>query len=177
MTLHHNFRRIAAAATVALAMTLGTGAALAQPGPGMHGAGMGAGAGEEMIGRLIEHAKAQLNLNTSQQGMFDTAVTQSKAARLSLVAAHKTVKDAMTLELAKPEPDLAAVAAVADKAQSDSLDTRHKVRGLWLALYATFTPEQKAVVRTMLQNRMAHAESFAQRMRQRFLEMHNGSGG
>ena len=177
MTLHHNFRRIAAAATVALAMTLGTGAALAQPGPGMHGAGMGAGAGEEMIGRLIEHAKAQLNLNTSQQGMFDAAVAQSKTARTSLVVLHKTVKDAMTAELAKPEPDLAAVAVVADKAQSDGLTIRHQVRASWLALYATFTPEQKAVVKAMLQKRMAHAESFAQKMRQHFLDMHGGSGG
>jgi len=179
MTLHEDFRRIAATTAAALVMTLGAGTALAQPGPGMHGAAMGAGPGaaEEMIGHLIERAKAQLNLNTSQQGMFDAAVAQSKTARTSLVALHKTVKDAMTAELAKPEPDLAAVAAVADKAQSDGLTLRHQVRASWLALYATFSPEQKAVVKTMLQNRLAHAESFAQRMRQHFLDMHGGSGG
>jgi len=173
MTLHYNFRRIAATATVALAMTLGAGAALAQPGPGPHGAGPG----EEMIGRLIEHAKAQLNLNTSQQGMFDTAVAQSKAARTTVHGLHQKVKDALTAELAKAEPDLAAVAAVSDKVQADSLKLRHDVRGSWLMLYATFNPEQKAVVRDLLQKRMARAEAFGEKMRQHFLEMHGGTGG
>ena len=75
-----------------------------------------AGADDEMIGHLIAHAKAQLNLNTMQQGMFDTAVAHSKAAREAGRALHEKVKATLQAELAKPEPDLAAVAAAADAA-------------------------------------------------------------
>ena len=58
------------------------------------------------------------------------------------------VHDALTAELAKPEPDLAAVAAIADGVQASNQTLRQSVRDQWLQLYATFTPEQKAVVRT-----------------------------
>jgi len=50
------------------------------------------------------------------------------------------------------------------------------VRDQWLALYATFSPEQKAVVRDLLQRKVARAESFHQRMRERIRE-HPGPSG
>jgi len=173
MTLHDNFRRIAATATIALATALGAGAALAQPGPGPHGAGPG----EMAIGQLIERAKTQLNLNTSQLEMFNAAVAQGKAARESGRLRHQKVKAAVTDELANQEPDLAKLAAISDSAHSEALTSRHQVREAWLKVYATFNHEQKLVVRDMLQKRMARAEAFGQRMRQHFLEMHGGTGG
>ncbi len=120
-----------------------------------------------MIGHLIAHAKGRLNLNTMQQGMFDTAVADSKAAREAGRALHEKVKATLQAELAKPEPDLAAVAAAADAAVDQGRDKRKAIRAEWLALYATFTVEQKAVVKDMLQKRLAHAESFRQKMRER----------
>jgi hypothetical protein len=45
------------------------------------------------------------------------------------------------------------------------------VRDQWLALYATFSPEQKAVVKTLIQERLAKAESFRERMREKFRGM------
>ena len=50
---------------------------------------------DEMIGHLIASAKSQLNLNTSQQGMFDTAVADSKAAFQSGRALHQKVRDTL----------------------------------------------------------------------------------
>jgi len=41
------------------------------------------------------------------------------------------------------------------------------VRGQWLALYATFTPDQKAVVKTMIQQQMAQAAAWRANMQQR----------
>ncbi len=160
-------RRAAVAAAAAFAFTL-AGAALAQPvgAPGGHGGPMGGG--DEMFGHVIAHAKANLNLNTSQQTMFDAAVAQSKAAHQQGLALMQKVKDAMTAELAKSEPDLAAVAAVADDARAQGQTLRTQVRTQWLNLYATFSPEQKAVVRDMLQKRMARMESFRQKMREHF---------
>jgi len=126
------------------------------------------GGGDEMFGPLIAHAKANLNLNTSQQTMFDAAVAQSKAAHEQGRALMQKVKDAMTAELAKAEPDLAAIAAAADDARAQGQALRKQVRTQWLNLYATFSPDQKAVVRDLLQKRMARMDSFRQKMRDHF---------
>ena len=160
MNLQSNFRTIAAASVVAFVFALGSVGAMAQFEGGPHGGGFD-------VGHLIAHAKAQLNLNTSQSSMFDAAVAQSKAARPQLQALHQQVKTALTNELAKPEPDLAAVAAAADGARASATTIRNQVRASWLALYATFSPDQKAVIKTMLQNRLARAEAFKQRMLER----------
>jgi Spy/CpxP family protein refolding chaperone len=171
MTFHRTFRTIAGIAAVAVAIGFGSAAALAQPAGVAHGPhgghGHGMGGPDEMIGHLIAHAKGQLNLNTMQQGLFDTAVADSKAAREAGRALHEKVKATLQAELAKPEPDLAAVAAAADAAVDQGRDKRKAIRAEWLALYATFTVEQKAVVKEMLQKRLAHAESFRQKMRER----------
>ncbi|MEO8303358.1 MAG: periplasmic heavy metal sensor [Betaproteobacteria bacterium] len=177
MKLHDNLRRITVATAVASALTLGAGNALAQPVGGPHGPGHhGPGAPDQMIGQLIESAKAQLSLNTSQQAMFDAAVANSKAAHQSGQAIRQKVKDALTAELAKPEPDLAAVAAVADDAHLQGEAVRKSIRSQWLALYATFTPEQKAVVRDLLSKRLANAESFRQKMHDRAKGFMGGKG-
>ena len=80
----------------------------------------------------------------------------------------------MQVELAKTEPDLKAVAAAADTAPEQSHARRQAVRNEWLALYDTFSAEQKLVVRELLQQRLARAESFRHRMRE---EMHRRFGG
>lgn len=173
MTLHENFRRIAMAATAGLALTLGAGPALAQPMGGPHGPG----GGEEMIGRLIAHAKAQLNLDTSQQGMFDAAVATGKTARELARASHQKVKDALQTELAKPAPNLRAVATVADSVHQDVLAERNKVRNAWLTVYDNLHEDQKTIVRDLLQKRLAHAESFRQKMHERMQQRFGGTNG
>lgn len=168
-------RRAAAAAAAALALGFG-GAGLAQPmggpmggpggpmgyGPGGHGFGGG------HLGLVLEEAKSRLALDTSQQLLWDNAVAQSKAARESVRALHQKMREAMRAELTKTEPDLAAIATMADDihAQGDAL--RRQVRDPWLKLYTTFNAQQKAVVREMLQKRMERAEQFRQRMREHF---------
>lgn len=166
MMLQDKLRKTTVVAAAALAMTLGAAATLAQPG-GMHGP-HGHGAPGDMISHLIASAKDQLNLNTSQQPMFDAALASTKAAHETGLSLHESVKDALTAELAKPEPDLAAVAAVTDSAQAQGQALRKSVRAQWLALYATFSPDQKAVVRQMIQARIAKGESFREKMKERF---------
>ena len=77
------------------------------------------------------------------------------------------MKTALTAELAKPEPDLAAVAAVSDDVQASNAALHKQVRASWLALYATFTPDQKAVVKQALSQRMARMDSFRDKMKAR----------
>jgi len=150
--------RLAAMAAVALIGV--TGAASAQP--FHHGP---RGGGDFLMG--FAAVKDQLNLNTSQQAMWDNAVAAGKAARDSARANMQKVRDTLSAELAKPEPDLAAVAAAADVARNANAATRTQVRDAWLNLYGTFTPDQKAVVKASIEQRLARTEQFRDKMRQR----------
>jgi Spy/CpxP family protein refolding chaperone len=150
--------RLAVTAAAAL-LSLSAAAALAQPGHHGHRGG------DASFG--IAALKGQLNLNTSQQAMWDNAVAQAKAAHDTGRANMQKMKDAMSAELAKTEPDLAAVAAVADDAQASNSALRKQVRNAWLAVYATFTPDQKAVVRDALKQRVARMETLRQKMLER----------
>ncbi len=140
-------------------LTLGTQAALAQPARGMKGPGHGL-----EIERVLMSVKAQLDLNTSQQVMWDNAVAQTKSARGTGRAGMDQVRAALNAELAKAEPDFAAVAVTADAVQAGNQALRRQVRDEWLKLYATFTPAQKAVVRDNVKARVARREAFRARM-------------
>jgi periplasmic protein CpxP/Spy len=148
---------VAAATVVAFA-----GNALAEPGH-HHG---GPGQGLDFI-NVLTALKSDLKLNTSQQAMWEAAAAQSKSARATGRANFDKVRTAMSAELAKPEPDLVAVAAVADDAQAANTALRKQIRSQWLALYATFTPDQKAVVKEALGKQVARMETFRERMMQR----------
>src|SRR3954464_15211327 len=130
--MNTQFIKRLAVASAAAVIWLSGAAALAQPGPhGHHG-------GDVAFG--IPALKGQLNLNTSQQTMWDNAVAQTKAARDTGRANMQKIKDAMTAELAKAEPHLAAVAAIADDVQAGNTALRKQVRNAWLSVYATFSP-------------------------------------
>jgi Spy/CpxP family protein refolding chaperone len=167
-------RQALMAATAALVLSFGVGPASAQPAGGPHGMhGMHGGAGiEQMIPRMLERAKANLNLNTSQQVSWDNAVAQSKAAHEAARANRQQVKAALTAELAKPEPDLAAVIAVADSVEQQNRALRINARNQWLQLYAALSPEQKGVARDLLQKRLQHAESLGAKIREHMQAMH-----
>jgi hypothetical protein len=117
------------------------------------------------IEQVLGTVKGQLNLNTSQQLMWDNAAAQTKSARETGWASMQKVRAAMAAELAKTEPDLAAVAAVADGVHAGNQSLRQSVRAQWLQVYATFSPAQKAVVRDALAQQMAQMESRAARMK------------
>lgn len=159
--------RISGAIAVSI-LTVGAHAASAQP---PHGPGPGPGAGPGGPGG-IEHTiaalKPQLGLNTSQQAMWDSVTANAKTARTAARTGWTQVHAALVAELAKPEPDLAAVAALSDQEQANANAARKQIRDQWLALYATFTPTQKAVVRDALNNRVQRMEKFRARMQERF---------
>lgn len=150
--------RLAAIATAALVGL--AGAAFAQP---LHHGPRGGG---DVVMSIVA-LKSQLNLNTSQQSMWDNAVAAGKAARQAARANLQKVHDTLTAELAKPEPDLAAVAAASDVARNANATLHGQVRDAWLNVYGTFTPDQKTVVKNALLQRMARMEQFHQKMLQR----------
>lgn len=156
--------RAGAAALLALALSLaGTAAAF-----GGHGGPQGPGmAGDGLAPQAIEALRGKLNLNTSQQALFDQVVAAGKSAREAARSNGQKVRDAMRAELAKAEPDLAAVAVVADGVQAQNQAARRAVRDQWLRLYALFSVEQKAVVRDFLAGRIDRFESHQHGMRGR----------
>ena len=150
---------------VAALLAVGAHSAAAQPGGGHgHGRGHWEGAGFE---RVLASIKGQLNLNTSQQVMWDNAVAQAKAARETGRTNHQGTHAALSAELAKAEPDFAAVAAAFDDAQARNQALRKQVRDEFLKLYATFTPAQKAVVRDAAAQRLARHTSWREKMQER----------
>ena len=153
---------LAALAAAALLALTGVAAVAQAAGAPWHGHGHGGGI---EIENVLAALKGQLNLNTSQQLMWDSAVAQTKAAHEAGRASMQKVRDAMTAELAKAEPDLAAVAAVADSVRTSNQTLRQGVRDQWLKIYATFTPEQKVVVRDALVKRLAHMQEMGEKMR------------
>ena len=150
-------------AVLAAAALITTGSALAQPMHHHHG---GPGGGD--VAMAIAALKGQLNLNTSQQQQWDNAVAATKAAHAQMRANFQQLQGAMTTELAKAEPDLAAVAAIGDNVRAQNQALHKQVRDNWLAIYATFSPDQKAVVRDSLNQRI----SRMQQMRQKFQAAH-----
>jgi Spy/CpxP family protein refolding chaperone len=152
--------RIAALSAAALIGIAGV--ASAQPHHGHHGPG---GGGDVVM--AIAGLKSQLNLNTSQQAMWDNAVALGKSARDNARTTRQKMHDTLTAELAKAEPDLAAVANAADAARDAAAASRRQVRDAWLALYGTFTPDQKTVVKNAIQEHLTRMEQFREKMRQR----------
>jgi hypothetical protein len=63
---------------------------------------------------------------------------------------------------------LGALAVIGDDVHSQGEALRRQVRDAWLKVYASFNPQQKAIVRELMQARMDRAETFRQRMRQHF---------
>ncbi|MFO1317137.1 MAG: periplasmic heavy metal sensor [Burkholderiales bacterium] len=153
-------------------LALGTQTALAGPGGGP---GHGPGPGFALEG-VLASVKTQLNLNTSQQTMWDVAATATANARGTGRANMDKVHEALTAELARAEPDFAAVATIADAAQASNQALRKQVRDQWLALYATFTPAQKAVVRDAVKARIDRMQSMREKFRERMPSRGPGAG-
>jgi phosphoenolpyruvate-protein kinase (PTS system EI component) len=116
---------------------------------------------------VLQRIQAKLNLNTSQQQQWDTAVAQSKVAHEAMRANFQQLKAATQAELAKSDPDLAALASVSDQLQQQNIAQRKQARAAWLALYGTFSAEQKATVKDAINARMARMDAFRQRMHDR----------
>jgi len=111
----------------------------------------------------LAKVKDQLNLITSQQMQWDNAAALAKTAHETAHANFSQLNTAMQAELAKPEPDLASMATAADNVHAQNETSRKAARDAWLALYATFSPEQKGVVAGALKAGMEREEAHRAR--------------
>jgi len=135
--------------------------AFAQPHAGapMHGFGDPLGA--------IAAVKSQLALTDTQQQQWDNAVALSKSAHKTMRDNFAQLKAATQAELASNAPNLAALAALADDIQQQNLTARKSARSAWLALYATFSQDQKLIVRDAMKARLDRLHAFRERLHER----------
>lgn len=115
----------------------------------------------EMLGSL----RSELNLNTAQQQQWDNAAALSRAARSAFRSSMQERRSAVQAELAKAEPDFASLAAASDATTQQVSMLRKQARDAWLALYATFTPDQKATARDAIKDRIAKIQAKVQARR------------
>jgi Spy/CpxP family protein refolding chaperone len=167
MTHHLSRRPLALAAALLLASTV----AVASPGgPGgpKGGPGMGGPATSgAMVEQVIEGLRDKLALDSAQRAMFDSAHAQTIAARDRMHASRTDIRSKVQAELAKPEPDLAAVTAILESAEEQGRSMRHQARDQWLKVYANLRPDQKLIVRDELKARMARMDAMQERMKDR----------
>jgi periplasmic protein CpxP/Spy len=143
---------VAVSGTTAFAQTNDAGSAPAAHSKHMHG-------GDPLVGTLM-HLRGQLGLDSSQQTAWDNAVAQAKSARAQGATLRQGVKSTYQAEIAKDQPDMAAVATAADAAQSQGQALRKTVRDAWLNVYANLNGTQKAMVATALREREAKMEAW-----------------
>ena len=106
---------------------------------------------------VLQKIQGKLNLNTSQ----------SKTAHDAIRANFQQLRAATQAELAKSDPDLAALASLSDQLQQQNIAQRKQARAAWLALYGTFSADQKTTVKDAINARMAGMDAFRQRMQKR----------
>lgn len=160
--MNPGFSRPLAAIAAAGLLSFG-GLALAQPMPHGHGHG-----GDITLG--IAALKGQLNLNSQQQLAWDGVAAATKSAHQTMRANFATLQSAVDALLANPQPDLAAIATVADDVESKNRALRKQIRDQWLALYSTFTSDQKTIVRDAMQQRVTRMKSFRDKMQQQGMQ-------
>ncbi|MFI4924909.1 MAG: hypothetical protein ACHQJ7_07165 [Vicinamibacteria bacterium] len=158
-------RPAAIASALLLAATLAIAGTSHADGPRRGPAGGPAGGG--LVEHVIAGLKDRLALDSSQQLMFDQARAQTLAARDQAVAQRKDVRARIDAELAKNEPDLAAVAMMVEGVSEQGLASRRAARDQWLKLYANLRPDQTVVVRDAIRERIALGVEMRDQMRQR----------
>ncbi len=164
MTISRRTVRTVGTASLALALAFGGGvsAALADvPTAAAAGSGHAMHGGDPLMHAMWQ-AKSQLNLNTSQQAQWDAAVALAKSAHAQEKTLHQGLKATSDTELAKSTPDLLALSAAADDAQSKGLALHQSVHSAFLNVYSNLSPDQQAMVANALRSDVADHHSRAQ---------------
>ncbi len=163
--MKRNFRNFLVATLLAAVTPLLSAPAMAQGMPMMP------------FGHGAERLAERLKLTPAQRTQWDAMVQKSKAQFEAMRAAHHEMHEAMKAELAKPEPDLAALAAKADAAHERGAAAHKELRDGWLKLYATMSPEQKGVVKKAILWHMEKMHHMRMRMMHHHHHGHDGEHG
>jgi Spy/CpxP family protein refolding chaperone len=147
---------------LAAALVFGSGALHAA----MGGHGLDGGHFMNRLGKIHD----QLKLNPQQEAVWKQAEEKSRETMKQMRDSHGKTREAMKQELAKSDPDFAAVAKLADESQESGFKARRETRDLWLKLYAELSPEQKTVAKDFMRERMTRSDGMRGKFKQRPVE-------
>jgi Spy/CpxP family protein refolding chaperone len=166
-------------ATLIAALAISAGFATAQTQPGMQGANVGAnstvprdpaahrmaahGHGRGDLGQRLEAVKTQLNLNPTQEAQFVTAKAATDKAMTAGKTAHMNVRATAKAEMGKADPDLGKLLTMRESAQEAAAAERKAATAEWAKFLNLLNPEQKAVVKSLLVDRMHRAEAMREK--------------
>jgi len=126
-------------------------------------------------GPRLERLATELKLSAEQRAQWDAQMQKSKTVHEAMRKARTDMHQVVKAELAKAEPDLAALAAKADEARDKGRAAHRDLRDGWLKLYAGFNAEQKAIVKKRILVHLGRFEKLRDRMHQRMHDRHHGA--
>ena len=142
--LTRNLSLSAIAATL-LSVSTAYAAAGDTPPPGGH-----AHHGGAMMQHNLDKIHSQLNLNASQEQLWQTALSTMKADRQQERALHKQAKQQMESLMQAPVLDMHALQAQHEQTQSQSQQLRSHTQAAWLTVYDALDQTQKATASSAL---------------------------
>jgi len=132
------------------------------PHPGHH-AGPHGGSLISQLGRL----KSQLNLTDAQQAIWQDAETASKAAHTAAQQAHSALRAQIGQEIQKDVIDFRAIEQSAEAAHASAKAARDTARDKWYVAYDSLSPEQKAQVSKIFQQKWAKMAAMREQWQQK----------
>jgi len=106
-----------------------------------------------------------LRLDPAQKAQFDVAVGATHRALLSVALAGLGLKDRIAEELAKPKPDLRALARAQDEVIDQARPAFREARDEWARFYALLDPAQVAQTRAFVERKLRALEHIGGELR------------
>jgi hypothetical protein len=102
----------------------------------------------------LEQLEESLKLTAEQKIQYDAAVAASKRVVMATALIGLQAKERLREELAKPRPDLGALADLRDSFVEQTKSLRREARDEWLKLYNMLNDDQVATLKAFLENRL-----------------------
>jgi hypothetical protein len=106
-----------------------------------------------------------LRLDPAQQAQFDVAVAATQRALLSVAFVGLQLKDRLAEEIAKPKPDLGALARAQDEMVEQARPAFREARDEWTRFYALLDPSQVARARAFVERKLRRLEHIGDELR------------
>jgi len=113
----------------------------------------------------FDDLERSLKLDSAQKAQFDTAVSATQRALLSVAFAGLALKERIAAELGKPHPDLGEIARAQDEVIRQSRPFFAEARREWERFYAMLKPAQEARARAFVEAKLARLEDLGEAIR------------
>jgi hypothetical protein len=113
----------------------------------------------------FDDLERSLRLDPAQKAQFDVAVGATQRALLSVAFGGMQLKARIADELAKPRPDLDAIARAQNDVVEQSRPLFRDAHIEWARLYATLDPQQVRIAKAYVEERLEALEKLADSVR------------